>query len=479
MALVAGVDTSTQSCKIVVRDAETGALVRSAKASHPDGTEVHPDFWWAAYNEVVAAIGGLDDVAAIAVGGQQHGMVCLDSDGEVVRPALLWNDTRSAEAAEALILELGKGDRDAGARAWAEACGSVLVASLTITKLRWLRDAEPDNAARVAAVCLPHDWLSWRIAGHGPKSQGGDGDLSALLTDRSDASGTGYWSPQTNDYRPDLLELAFGAVPLLPRVLGPNESGASTPWGAPIGPGAGDNAAAALGLGLVAGSVSISLGTSGVVSAICPTPIADPSGLVNGFADATGAYLPLACTLNASRIIDAAKSILGVSYEDIANLALGANPGADGLVLVPYFEGERTPNKPHATASLHGLTLKTSTPAHVARAFVEALLCCQADGLDAMVRLGVKPDRVFLIGGGAKSPATRTIAPSVFGHDVIVPPDGEYVADGAARQAAWVLSGAEQPPTWPIEGSVTYTGVYEPVIREQYGNVRELTFPNR
>ena len=479
MALVAGIDTSTQSCKVLIKDADSGSDVRFGKAAHPDGTEVHPDHWWTAYQEAVAQAGGVDDVAGIAVGGQQHGMVCLDADGEVVRPALLWNDTRSAEAAEQLILELGDGDRTAGARAWAEATGSVPVASFTITKLRWLRDHEPDNAARVAAVCLPHDWLSWRIGGHGPKSQGGDGDLTALFTDRSDASGTGYWSPFDNDYRLDLLELALGKTVTLPRLVGPSEAAGSTVGGVLIGPGAGDNAAAALGLGLAASDVSISLGTSGVVSAISPAPMGDPTGLVAGFADATGAFLPLACTLNASRIIDAATRLLGLSYDQVADLALAAPAGADGLTLVPYFEGERTPNKPHATASIHGMTLRNSTPEHFARAFVEGLLCCQADGLDAMVALGFTPQRIFLIGGGAKSPATRQIAPCVFGREVIVPPDGEYVAAGAARQAAWVLSGADQPPTWPIEGSQTFSGSPSPQVRQQYSAVREMTYPNR
>jgi len=185
MALVAGVDSSTQSCKVVVRDAATGALVRSGRASHPDGTEVAPAAWWDALQTAIADAGGLDDVDAISVGGQQHGMVTLDETGEVVRDALLWNDTRSAQAALDLIDELG------GPQQWADATGSVLVASLTVTKLRWLRDAEPANAARVAAVALPHDWLTWRLAGHGPGS--GAAGLAELVTDRSDASGTGYW----------------------------------------------------------------------------------------------------------------------------------------------------------------------------------------------------------------------------------------------------------------------------------------------
>src|SRR5688500_4288563 len=221
MPLVAGVDSSTQSCKVVVRDAETGALVRTGRASHPDGTSVDPAHWWDALQAAIADAGGLDDVAAIAVGGQQHGMVVLDADGVVIRDALLWNDTRSAGAALDLVRELGDGDPAAGAAAWARAVGSVPVASLTVTKLRWLRDAEPGNAARVAAVALPHDWLTWRLAGYGPSTADG---LAHLVTDRSDASGTGYWSPATEAYRTDLLRLALGHDVLLPRVAGPSEA---------------------------------------------------------------------------------------------------------------------------------------------------------------------------------------------------------------------------------------------------------------
>ena len=201
MTLVAGVDSSTQSCKIVIRDAADGALVRQARAAHPDGTEVHPDQWWRALGEAVDAADGLDDVAALSVGGQQHGMVVLDAGGEIIRPALLWNDTRSASAAHDLIVELGCGDEAAGRAAWADGVGSVPVASLTIAKLRWLADHEPEAAARIAAVCLPHDWLTWRLSGAT--------SLDELVTDRSDASGTGYFDSVRNVYRRDLLALAL------------------------------------------------------------------------------------------------------------------------------------------------------------------------------------------------------------------------------------------------------------------------------
>jgi xylulokinase len=462
MTLVAGVDSSTQSCKVVVRDADTGALVREGRAPHPDGTEVDPAAWSAALRTAIDEAGGLADVAAVAVGGQQHGMVCLDADGEVVRPALLWNDTRSAQAATDLTAELG------GGQAWADAVGLVPVASFTVTKLRWLAEHEPANAARTAAVCLPHDWLTWQLAG--------TPGLDALVTDRGDASGTGYWSTHTGEYRTDLLERAFGSTPLLPRVLGPAEqAGVLAGGGALLGPGTGDNAAAALGINAEPGDVVVSIGTSGVVSTVSATPSADPTGTVAGFADATGNFLPLAVTLNAARVLDATARLLGVDHDELSRLALSAPAGSGGLVLVPYLEGERTPDKPHSTGALHGLTLSTAEPAYLARAAVEGLLCGLADGLDAIAALGNPVRRVFLVGGGARSEAVRRLAPAVLGVPVLVPPPGEYVADGAARQAAWVLSGAHTPPVWPASSTETFQADPVPHVRERYAEVRDLT----
>jgi xylulokinase len=462
MTLVAGVDSSTQSCKVVVRDAESGALVREGRASHPDGTEVDPAAWATALQSAIGEAGGLADVAAVAVGGQQHGMVCLDAEGEVVRPALLWNDTRSAQAATDLTAELG------GGQAWAEAVGLVPVASFTVTKLRWLAEHEPANAARTAAVCLPHDWLSWILAGRP--------GLDGLVTDRGDASGTGYWSPYTGGYRTDLLERAFGGTPVLPRVLGPAEqAGVLAGSGAALGPGTGDNAAAALGINAVPGDVVVSIGTSGVVSTVSTTPSADPSGTVAGFADATGNFLPLAVTLNAARVLDATARLLGVDHDELSRLALTAPAGSGGLVLVPYLEGERTPDKPRSTGALHGLTLSTADPAHLARAAVEGLLCGLADGLEAIAALGNPVRRVFLIGGGARSEAVRRLAPAVLGVPVLVPPSGEYVADGAARQAAWVLAGGDTPPVWPAASTQTYEADPVPSVRARYAEARELT----
>ncbi|TVU63886.1 xylulokinase [Paenarthrobacter nitroguajacolicus] len=448
MPLVAGIDSSTQSCKVVIRDTATGALVRQGRASHPDGTEVHPEHWWTALQEAISQAGGLDDVEAVSIGGQQHGMVCLDESGDVVRPALLWNDTRSAPDADQLIIEAGDGDAAAGASFLASSTGTVPVASLTATKLRWLARNEPANAQRTAAVCLPHDWLSWRLAGHGPGT--GPQSLELLRTDRSDASGTGYFSAITGDYLPDVLKSTLGHVPVLPTVVGPFETTGKTPTGALIGPGAGDNAAAGLGVSAAVGDVVISIGTSGTVFAVSDVPARDASGLVAGFADATGNFLPLACTLNATRIFDATAALLGVNLTELGELALSAPEGANGLTLVPYFEGERTPNLPDASGSLHGLTLSNYTPANLARAAVEGVLCSLADGLAALQAQGVAAQRIILVGGGAQSEAVQQVAASVFGLPVFVPNPGEYVADGAARQAAGVLTG--QLPDWALEG---------------------------
>ncbi|NUO55297.1 MAG: xylulokinase [Hamadaea sp.] len=450
MTLVAGVDSSTQSVKVVVRDADTGVLVREGRAAHPDGTEVHPSAWFDALTSAIGQAGGLDDVDAVSIAGQQHGMVCLDDSGEVVRPALLWNDTRSAAAATDLVTELG-------AKTWAEATGSVPVASFTVTKLRWLATHEPENAARVAAVCLPHDWLTWKLSG--------STDLADLVTDRSDASGTGYWSPRLNAYQMELLEHGFGRSVIVPRVLGPADRVGR------FGAGAGDNAGAALGLDAQPGDVVVSIGTSGTVFGVSTVAASDESGIVAGFADATGHYLPLVCTLNAARVLDATASLLGVSHSELASLALSTS--SDGLVLVPYLEGERTPNRPDATGSLHGLTLGTSTSAHLARAAVEGLLCGLADGLDALVAQGLAVRRVLLIGGAARNQAIREIAPAVFGRPVAVPPAGEYVADGAARQAAWALTG--QRPTWSLSGVDVYEADPDPSVRARYAAARDLT----
>ena len=465
--LIAGVDSSTQSCKVVIRDGITGELVREGRATHPDGTEVNPAYWVSALDTAISAAGGLDGVEAISIGGQQHGMVALDAQGKVIRNALLWNDTRSADAATALNQELG------GYEETAKQVGSVLVASFTATKLRWLADSEKENAAKVAGVALPHDWLSWQIQ----HAKGETLDFEKLFSDRSEASGTGYFDPTTSQYRRDILAMVLRTDREihLPKIISPDQFGGTTTAGIPIAPGAGDNAAAALGIQAQAGDVVVSLGTSGTAFAVSETPTHDASGQVAGFADATGRFLPLVCTLNAARILDAATRILGKTHDEVGALALSAKPGANGLSLLPYFEGERTPNRPHATGVFGGMNLNNSNAADIARAMVEGMLCGLVDAVDALEKLGVNVKRIILIGGAAKNPAVSQIAAALFGREVLVPPAGEYVANGAARQAAWALLGGESAPIWDLGKIEKVSATATPDVVERYRTLRDRT----
>jgi xylulokinase len=429
MGLVAGVDSSTQSTKVEVRDLDSGEVVARGSAPHPKTqpprSEQDPEAWWSAF-ELAWQRAGEPHCDAISVGGQQHGMVVLDESRSVIRPAKLWNDTETAPDAGWLLGQLPGGGAE-----WAAAVGSVPVAALTISKLSWLHRCEPDNWARVASVMLPHDWLTYRLT-------------NSIVTDRGDASGTGYWSPATGEYRWDLLAIIdrdrewSGAVP---KVLGPLDSAGM--WGeAVVGPGTGDNMAAALGLGLKAGDVVVSFGTSGTVYTVAETPTADASGAVAGFADATGRFLPLVCTLNATKVTDAVAQLLGVDHEQFDELALAAPAGAGGLTLLPYLDGERTPNRPQATGVLAGLRSDVRRE-QLARAAVEGVVCGLLDGLDALRAQTTAAQRVIMVGGGSRSAACRAVLADLCDLPVVVAEADQAVATGACVQAAAVLQQVE------------------------------------
>ncbi|HRD10204.1 MAG TPA: xylulokinase [Candidatus Nanopelagicaceae bacterium] len=432
--IVAGVDSSTQSVKVVLRDAESGELIASTSRPHPDGTEVNPLEWKKALDSALDELGKYE-ISAISIGGQQHGMVALDHDGAVIRDALLWNDTRSDKAAQQLNSEIPDIH---------ERTGSQLVASFTASKVRWLADNEKSNAERVAAIALPHDWLSWQLSGAN--------NLNSLFTDRSDASGTGYFDSVKNEYCRDIFATALRSQRevVLPKIIAPNSFGGETSKGVPIAAGAGDNAGAALGLGAGVGDLVISLGTSGTAFAVSSTSTHDPSGEVAGFADATGNFLPLACTLNAAKIFNTVATTLGISFEEFSSLALNAPAGAEGLRIIPHFDGERTPNRPQARGFFSGITHSNFTKANIARAAIEGVVAGMVYATQAVEKLGVSYSRVLLIGGAAKNPAVQQIAADFFGKVIHIPPTGEYVADGAAKQAAWALSGRENPPQWSL-----------------------------
>jgi xylulokinase len=453
MPLVAGVDSSTSACKVEVRNADSGELVASGRAPHPPTTpprsEQRPADWWAAFEAACEQAGvlGPNRPDAIAVAGQQHGLVVTDEAGGVLRPAKLWNDTESAPDAADLVDRLGAG-------VWAQACGSVPVPSFTITKLHWLRRTEPEVFARVARILLPHDWLTAQMTG-------------GSTTDRGDASGTGWWSPVEERYRTDLLNLVDDSVswePMLPDVLGPTEQAGTWPAaGAIVAPGTGDNMAAALGLGLRPGDVALSLGTSGTAFAVSERPATDPTGTVAGFASADGRYLPLVCTLNATKASDAVARLLGVDHAELDRLALAAEPGAGRLVLVPHLDGERTPNRPDATGILTGIRSDV-TREQLARAAFEGVVCNLLAGADHLSEW-TEPSadgRVILVGGGARSAAYRQVVADLTGRCVHVPSEDELVARGAAVQAAAVLAGRSTTEVAEAWGGGT-DAVVEPV----------------
>ena len=459
MPLVAGVDSSTQSTKVEIRDLASGEVVATGRGPHPVVTppcsEQDPLAWIRAFDEAWDEAGA-PTVAAISVAGQQHGMVALGPDDEPVHPAKLWNDTESDPDTRWLIDQLGSES------AWAEAIGSVPVAAFTITKLSWLHRTHPEQWRRIARVLLPHDFITHRFTG-------------GYTTDRGDASGTGYWSPSTGEYRYDLLDIVDAERAwdtMVPEVLGPME--AAGDWdGAVVAPGTGDNMAAALGVGLRPGDAMMSIGTSGTISAVTSTPTGDPTGAVAGFADATGRFLPLVCTSNAAKVLDAIRNLLGVDHTEFDHLALAADPG--GPVLLPYFDGERTPYRPSATGSIAGLRSDV-TREQFARTADDGVACGLLDGLDALRHHADVDGRLLLVGGGARSLAVRAVVAGLAGMPVMVSQTTEAVAAGAAVQAAAVLEQVEHSviqERWGLGRGSTVDAVDGGDIRERYASLRD------
>ena len=445
MPIVAGVDSSTQSCTVELRDVDTAELLGTGKsphaATHPPVSEHRPEEWWLAFaralhNALEASGQPASAIDAISVGAQCHGLVLMDEQGDVLRPVKLWNDTTSAVQATAMV------DRF-GTEYWIRTVGSVPTAAFTITKLAWVAENEPEHLRRLKHVCVPHDWLTYRLTGR-------------HVTDRSDASGTGFYGVD-GLWQEQLLaelispDLAWDAI--VPTVLGPSEAaGHLLPSVADelglrpnviVGPGAGDQHAGALGLGLAEGEVLYSLGTSGVVMAVSPTPVADFTGIVNGVADAAGGYLPLVCTLNATKVTDTFARWLGVGHAELAQLALAAPMDRDRPLLAAYFDGERSPNRPLARGLMANLDNETSRE-QLALAAFEGVLLGLVAGQAVIQQSGAAADgRVVVTGGGAKSPAYRQVLADLLGSPVALLDAAEATARGACIQAAAVLANAD------------------------------------
>ncbi|MGW2264380.1 xylulokinase [Streptomyces sp. SCA2-2] len=448
--LVVGIDSSTQSAKALVVDAGTGRVVATGQAPHRvttgTGRESDPRDWWSALTEAVRACGpAAHRAAAVSVAGQQHGLVTLDADGSPVRPALLWNDVRSAPQARRLVAELG------GPQVWADRIGSVPGASFTAAKWAWLAEHEPEAARATAAVRLPHDYLTERLTGHG-------------TTDRGDASGTGWWAGPKEAYDDTVLELIGLDRGLLPEVVAPGEVAGTVregelPFarGTLVAAGTGDNAAAALGLGLRPGTPVLSLGTSGTAYAVSTRRPADPTGTVAGFADARGDWLPLACTLNCTQAVDRVAALFGLDREAV-------EPGGSATFL-PYLDGERTPNLPHASGLLTGLRHDT-TPGQILQAAYDGAVHSLLDALGLVLDADADPaEPVLLIGGGARGTAWQETVRRLTGRPVRVPRAAELVALGAAAQAAGLLTG-EDPAAVARRWGTTDGPLLDPLPRD-------------
>lgn len=438
--VVIGVDSSTQSCTVEVRDVSTGALMATGRAPHPQTfppvSEQEPDMWWAALREAIRdAMSGLDvHVVGIGVGAQCHGLVVSDASGRVLRPAKLWNDTTSAEQATALVEHYGT-------QWWTTQIGIAPSAAITITKLAWLRDNEPDILADARHLAVPHDWLTYKLTGR-------------HVTDRSDASGTGYFSADSMQWRTDILTDVIGArdwTSLLPHVLGPDDIAGSVTAdaaaylgideGAVVSAGGGDQHLAAQGIGLAEGDIAYSLGTSGVVFALSTRPVKDATGSVDGVANAIGGYLPLVCTLNATKVTDTMARLLGVDHGELSRLALHAPLAADRPLLAAYLDGERSPRLPWAHGMLAGLTTSTTREQLALAAFEGvALGLVRGERMIGAHGIGVT-GRTILIGGGARSEAYRQVIADLTGRPVLTVDAPEGTARGAAVQAAAVARG--------------------------------------
>jgi xylulokinase len=432
-SVVLGVDSSTQSTKVLAVDVETGEVVSEGRVPHSGHHTQHPAEWWQALIVATRAAVSADlRVEAMSAGGQQHGMVVLDADGEVIRPAPLWNNVAAAPDAERLN----------SLADFAAEIGTRLVASITIAKLAHLARTAPEDLARTTAVGLPHDWLNLCLTGN-------------LATDRGEASGSGWWSPREGRERRDLLALAIGTEAAarlrLPEVRGPREAAGTLrdepaaalglPPGIPVGSGTGDNMAAALGIGAAPGELVISLGTSGTVFAVSERATADETGEVAGFADASGRFLPLACMLNCTRVVDTVAALVGMPRAAALDAAAATPPGAGGLLLMPYLAGERTPNLPHAAGSLQGLTTDNAAPELLVRAALDGVAAGLAYCVAALDRLGIRAPSLTLVGGGSQHPAWRQAIADATGLPVIVRGGSEHAARGAAMQALAIARG--------------------------------------
>tara|TARA_B100000925_G_scaffold272571_1_gene236603 strand:- start:1579 stop:3063 length:1485 start_codon:yes stop_codon:yes gene_type:complete len=436
-----GIDSGTQSTKSVVLDFESGDIVAEASQPYqlisglPAGhLEQNPSDWIAAVKATVASCleqlgNGKERVRGIGVSGQQHGLVVLDSSNEVVRPAKLWCDTSTVDQCEQFASEFG------GMNGLIAKAGNTILPGYTIPKLLWLKQNEPENFSRVAAILLPHDYINFSLTG-------------AKRMEYGDASGTGFLNIRTKEWEQDLINFVDSRVNEMLPDLGSSNAmhGALLPelaseWGLSsdviVSAGGGDNMMGAIGTGnIVDGIITASLGTSGTLYGCADKPIIDPNGEIAAFCDSTDRWLPLVCTMNVTVATEQVREWFGWDHDELEKQVASIPAGAEGVNFLPYLNGERTPNLPNGTGVIHGLGGTSGSPAHIARAAMEGATLGLAYGLRRFDELGLNPGEIRLTGGGSKSAIWRQIAADAFGVPVVGLATAEGASLGAAIQVA-------------------------------------------
>jgi len=443
MALFLGIDSGTQSTKAIALDLDTGRVIAEARAPHtlipglPAGhLEQHPAEWTAALDTVIGEVAAKIDrtrVRGIGVSGQQHGFVPLDAHGGVIRPAKLWCDTSTTKECALLTKKLG------GTKAVIRTAGLPFLPGYTAPKILWLKRHEPANYRKLRHVLLPHDYLNFHLTGN-------------YFMESGDASGTALMDVRKRTWSVKVINaIDKNLADWLPPLSGSHEAaGTLRPelarkYGFPpdvvVSAGGGDNMMGAIGTGNVTpGVVSASLGTSGTIFAYCQKAVVDPQGEIAAFCSSTGGWLPLLCTMNVTLVTEQFRALFGWDHAALDAAVAGATPGAGGLSLLPYFDGERTPNLPRGTGVLAGLNRTTLSSANLARAALEGVTLNMNYGLRRLTALGIKPREIRLTGGGARSAAWRQLMADVFGVPVVAMVEDEGAALGGALQAAWCVA---------------------------------------
>jgi xylulokinase len=435
-----GIDCGTQSLKTVALDGDSGKIIASASKAYdlleglPAGhLEQDPAIWWDALEETVQKV--LSDlghrkaeVVGIGVSAQQHGFVPLDANHQVIRPAKLWCDTSTTAQCDEIRAKLG------GREKTIAVAGNDILPGFTAPKILWLKQNEPANFAKLAHVALPHDFLNLRLTGT-LRMEFGDASGTALLDVRSRR-----WSSEVCAAIDDNLISKLPPLGSSTEPVGKLLPALATAWGISpdviISAGGGDNMMAAIGTGNIRpGTVTASLGTSGTIFACAPQPVIDPQGEIAAFCDSADHWMPLLCTMNVTVATEAFRNLFGWDHDRMNKEISDVSAGADGLIFLPYLQGERTPNLPEGCGVLHGMNTSNLTPAHMARAAMEGVTLGMAYGLRRMESLGLKPSEIRLTGGGSKSPAWRQILADIFGYPVVTMQSAEGAALGAAIQA--------------------------------------------